>query len=114
MYLLVSLMQRQFQRLVEMLILKFIDDTDPVALKRYRIQVKDRLYRFNFVRTSISSISDCSFHSPLYLYLIIFCGLVLCLQEALTQLEQKERQAKLEETFQIVKKDYIRILNLIH
>ncbi|KAK7689007.1 hypothetical protein QCA50_007698 [Cerrena zonata] len=74
--------QRQFQRLLEMLILKFIDDTDPVALKRYRIQVKDRVYRFNF--------------------------------EALTQLEQKERQAKLEETFQIIKKDYIRILNLIH
>ena len=29
-------------------------------------------------------------------------------------MEQKERQAKLEETFQIVKKDYSRILNLIH
>ncbi|CAL1703427.1 unnamed protein product [Somion occarium] len=74
--------QRQFQRLIEMLILKHIDDTDPIALKQYRIQVKDRLFRFNF--------------------------------EILMQLDQKERQAKLEETFQAVKKDYIRILNLIH
>lgn len=94
--------QRQFQRLLEMLILKFIDDTDPVALKRYRIQVKDRVYRFNFVCSSLNPFGR------------IQCLLAWCLQEALTQLEQKERQAKLEETFQIVKKDYIRILNLIH
>ncbi|KAF4614777.1 hypothetical protein D9613_003276 [Agrocybe pediades] len=39
---------RQFQRLVEMLILLHLDPSDPIALKAYRIQVKERLYRFNF------------------------------------------------------------------
>jgi hypothetical protein len=34
---------------MEMLILLRLDPTDMKALKQYRIQVKERLYRFNFV-----------------------------------------------------------------
>lgn len=39
---------RQFQRLTEMLILLHLDPLDAEALKAYRLQVKERLYRFNF------------------------------------------------------------------
>jgi histone acetyltransferase 1 len=41
--------QRQFHRLVEMLVLLKLDPTDQVKLRAYRLQVKERLYRFNFV-----------------------------------------------------------------
>ena len=43
--------QRQFSRLIEMLQLLSVDETDARAMKAYRLQVKERLYRFNFVRT---------------------------------------------------------------
>ncbi|KAG6868216.1 hypothetical protein C0993_006079 [Termitomyces sp. T159_Od127] len=39
---------RQFHRLVEMLLLLRLDSTDARAERAYRIQVKERLYRFNF------------------------------------------------------------------
>ncbi|KDQ59621.1 hypothetical protein JAAARDRAFT_33203 [Jaapia argillacea MUCL 33604] len=39
---------RQFQRLVEMLILLHLDPVDERAMRAYRLQVKERLYRFNF------------------------------------------------------------------
>ncbi|KAJ7184360.1 acyl-CoA N-acyltransferase [Mycena filopes] len=39
---------RQFHRLVEMLILLRLDPTDGRAMRAYRLQVKERLYRFNF------------------------------------------------------------------
>ncbi|OAX41608.1 acyl-CoA N-acyltransferase [Rhizopogon vinicolor AM-OR11-026] len=39
---------RQFQRLVEMLILMHLDPADIRAARAYRLQVKERLYRFNF------------------------------------------------------------------
>ncbi|KAF9265788.1 acyl-CoA N-acyltransferase [Marasmius fiardii PR-910] len=39
---------RQFFRLVEMLIQMHIDPLDERAMKAYRLQVKERLYRFNF------------------------------------------------------------------
>ncbi|KAG6918025.1 hypothetical protein DXG01_016877 [Tephrocybe rancida] len=42
------LVQRQFQRLVEMLILLRLDGIDARSERAYRIQVKERLYRFNF------------------------------------------------------------------
>jgi hypothetical protein len=42
-------MQRQFQRLVEMLILLYLDPSDKTKLRAYRLQVKERIYRFNFV-----------------------------------------------------------------
>jgi len=72
---------RQFQRLVEMLILLRIDPNDARAMRAYRLQVKERLYRFNF--------------------------------EILAQLEKQERLDKLEETFQSVREDYLRILALV-
>ncbi|KAJ7722299.1 histone acetyltransferase type B catalytic subunit [Mycena maculata] len=72
---------RQFHRLVEMLILLRLDPTDGRAMRAYRLQVKERLYRFNF--------------------------------EILAQLEKQERLDKLEETFQSVRDDYMRILALL-
>ncbi|KAK2460635.1 hypothetical protein APHAL10511_007105 [Amanita phalloides] len=39
---------RQFQRLVEMLILSRLDSLDTQIAKAYRLQVKERLYRFNY------------------------------------------------------------------
>ncbi|KAG6861646.1 hypothetical protein C0995_013648 [Termitomyces sp. Mi166 len=72
---------RQFHRLVEMLLLLRLDSTDARAEREYRIQVKERLYRFNF--------------------------------EILAQLEKEERLEKLEETFQSVKQDYLRILAMV-
>ncbi|KAF8626361.1 hypothetical protein AX15_005012 [Amanita polypyramis BW_CC] len=39
---------RQFQRLVEMLMLSHLDPLDIRGLKGYRLQVKERLYRFNY------------------------------------------------------------------
>ncbi|KAJ7168325.1 histone acetyltransferase type B catalytic subunit [Mycena crocata] len=72
---------RQFNRLVEMLILLRIDPVDGRAMRAYRLQVKERLYRFNF--------------------------------EILAQLEKQERLDKLEETFQSVRDDYMRILALL-
>ncbi|KAJ7221721.1 histone acetyltransferase type B catalytic subunit [Mycena pura] len=72
---------RQFHRLIEMLILLRLDPADPRAMRAYRIQVKERLYRFNF--------------------------------EVLAQLDKEERLEKLEETFQSVRLDYLRILALL-
>jgi len=39
---------RQFLRLVEMLIMLHLDPTDVQGAKAFRLQVKERLYRFNF------------------------------------------------------------------
>ncbi|KAJ7090351.1 histone acetyltransferase type B catalytic subunit [Mycena belliarum] len=72
---------RQFQRLVEMLILLRLDPIDGRGMRAYRLQVKERLYRFNF--------------------------------EILAQLEKQERLEKLEETFESVRQDYMRILALL-
>jgi len=69
---------RQFHRLIEMLILFHLDPIDQRAARAYRLQVKERLYRFNF--------------------------------EVLAQLDKQERLEKLEETFQSVRQDYLRIL----
>ena len=41
--------QRQFHRLVEMLQLLNLDPLDTKGFKAFRIQVKERLYRFNYV-----------------------------------------------------------------
>jgi histone acetyltransferase 1 len=43
-------LQRQFLRLVEMLLLKGLDRNDAMALRAWRLQVKARLFRFNYVR----------------------------------------------------------------
>ena len=47
-----SLVQRQFHRLIEMLIVKHLDFGDFKAVRAYRLQVKERLYKFNYVRLS--------------------------------------------------------------
>ncbi|PAV23381.1 histone acetyltransferase type B catalytic subunit [Pyrrhoderma noxium] len=39
---------RQFQRLIEMLIQKHLDHADSKAVRSYRLQVKERLYKFNY------------------------------------------------------------------
>ncbi|KAL4075387.1 acyl-CoA N-acyltransferase [Scleroderma yunnanense] len=72
---------RQFQRLVEMLILLQLDPIDVRGARAFRLQVKERLYRFNF--------------------------------EVLAQLDKEERLEKLEETFQSVREDYLRILTMV-
>lgn len=41
--------QRQFDRLLEMLLLKQLDKKDQAKVKAYRLHVKARLYRFNYV-----------------------------------------------------------------
>lgn len=41
--------QRQFDRLLEMLLLRQLDRKDPAKVREYRLQVKSRLYRFNYV-----------------------------------------------------------------
>ena len=48
-----SLFQRQFLRLVEMLIQMHLDPGDTRTERDYRLQVKDRLYRFNHARSSL-------------------------------------------------------------
>ncbi len=48
-------LQRQFHRLVEMLILRNMDITDERAQRAYRLQVKERLYRFNYVSAQLRS-----------------------------------------------------------
>ena len=40
--------QRQFDRLLEMLLLKQLDRSDTKMVQAYRLQVKGRLYRFNY------------------------------------------------------------------
>lgn len=101
-----SPLQRQFERLMEMLILRRLDPTDPALLKAYRLQVKERLYRFNFVSSflhvGVGGISligpDQSNAEP---------------QEILVTLEKDERLEKLEETFQSVIEGYQGILGLL-
>ena len=52
-FVLYGCLQRQFHRLVEMLILKHMDPADERANRAYRLQVKERLYRFNFVSPTL-------------------------------------------------------------
>ncbi len=80
-----------------MMILLRLDPTDEAGLRAYRLQVKERLYRFNFARHFL----------PAWIFnLIVF-------QETLAQLEKDERFEKLEETFHSVIDDYHRILAFV-
>ncbi|KAG8217275.1 acyl-CoA N-acyltransferase [Butyriboletus roseoflavus] len=45
---------RQFHRLVEMLIMLRLDPTDVQGARAFRLQVKERLYRFNFVSEQLA------------------------------------------------------------
>ncbi len=71
---------------------------EPADLRAYRLQVKERLYRFNFVSLFFYQIADSE---------------QSCQQETLAQLDKDERLEKLEETFQSVREDYSRILALV-
>lgn len=91
---------------MEMLILRRLDPTDPALLKAYRLQVKERLYRFNFVSS----------------FLLVGGGGIWLVtpnesdvepQEILVTLEKDERLEKLEETFQSVIEGYQGILGLL-
>ncbi|EJU05781.1 acyl-CoA N-acyltransferase [Dacryopinax primogenitus] len=73
-----KLAKRQFQRLTEMLILDHLQPGDEEAERAFRLQVKERLYRFNY--------------------------------EILMQMDKPDRLDKLEDTFQGVREDYLRIL----
>lgn len=84
-----------------MLILKYIDSSDVKAVRAYRLQVKERIYKFNYV--CISSLNQLK-STFAYDY---------DMQEILSQLEKSERLEKLEETFQSVKESYERILDMI-
>jgi len=86
-----------------MLLLLRLSPSDKKAQRAYRLQVKERIYRFNYVSkpTAIVSVYEGADES-------------LRLQEALAQVEDKEeRQEKLELTFQGVMEDYGRILSMI-
>lgn len=96
-----------------MLIQLHLNPTDSRAAKAYRLQVKERLYRFNYVSNSNS----------IYVHVVppratcvrgsIGADWLLCMQEVLAQLEEKDRLEKLEETFQSVCEDYRRILAML-
>ena len=83
-----------------MLQLLNLDPSDARAFKAFRIQVKERLYRFNYVSCPSTYRA--------------FRFITLPLQEMLAQLEKQERLDKLEETFQNVIEGYRGILAMIH
>ena len=103
--------KRQFQRLVEMLILRSLQPHDIKATRAFRLQVykklsqyafhndpaqvKERLYRFNYV--SIRQAFDC-------------VDMLTPCQDALVQLDKDERIEKLEVTYQNVWEGYQQIL----
>jgi histone acetyltransferase 1 len=72
---------RQFDRCLEMALLKFADLADPAVARRYRLLVKKRLYLRN--------------------------------KEPLDEMSKEEKKEKLEETFEILKEDYLRILSKV-
>jgi histone acetyltransferase 1 len=86
-----------------MLIALHLDPTDLRAERAFRLQVKERLYRFNYVRNTCY----------LMLLAIRLILSILLYQEILVQLEKEERLEKLEETFQSVRGDYSRILGMM-
>ncbi len=81
-----------------MLILKYMNPEDTRAMRAYRLQVKERIYKFNFVCLPKHLLSLCTINP---------------LQETLAQLDREERLEKLEETFQSVKEGYQEILSRI-
>ena len=83
-----------------MLQLLNLDPLDARAFKAFRIQVKERLFRFNYVSCPPTHVSH--FRAR------------ISAQEILVQLEKQERLEKLEETFQNVVEDYRRILAMVH
>jgi histone acetyltransferase 1 len=83
-----------------MIILLHLIPSDARAARAYRLQVKERLYRFNYVSRRFSTAVSVLIEWVLF-------------QEILVQLDKRERLEKLEETFQSVREDYRRILAMI-
>ena len=53
-----------------MLILKKLDPSDSKAARAYRLQVKERLYRFNYVCTMVSIV----YKFDAYLFVAVYAG----------------------------------------
>ena len=97
-----------------MLIQLHLNPTDVRAAKAYRLQVKERLYRFNYVSANNSTFNCVLFLSERLVVVTMHgADCLLCMQEVLAQLEEKDRLEKLEETFQSVCEDYRRILAML-
>lgn len=93
-----------------MLQILHVDEAEPRAARAYRLQVKERLYRFNFVRRDFTVFAlrcGCRFAER---WCVACARVCVCVQEVLMQLDKAERQQKLEETFRSVCEDYRRIL----
>lgn len=87
--------ERQFDRVLEMLLLRQLDRKNAAKVREYRLQVKARLYRFNYVGRVGSSV--CS---------------QLTNQEMLSQMTLEERKEALAKTYDTVVDDYDRILEM--
>ena len=96
-----------------MLIQLHLNPTDTRAAKAYRLQVKERLYRFNYVSADISNTICIFLRERIVVVTMHGTDCLLCMQEVLAQLEEKDRLEKLEETFQSVCEDYRRILAML-
>jgi histone acetyltransferase 1 len=91
--------QRQFDRLLEMLLLRQLDRKDPEKVKNYRLQVKARLYRFNYVGEQSHGNLGRSQGADTH-------------QEMLSQMTLEERKEALAKTYDSVVEDYDRILKM--
>lgn len=99
-------MQRQFDRLLEMLLLKQLNKKDAAKVTAYRLQVKARLYRFNYVclLAITHSIIVLAWRSPRS------TARADDVQEMLSQMTPEERKEALAKTYSSVVEDYERIL----
>jgi len=86
--------QRQFDRLLEMLLLKQLDRKDTAKVRAYRLHVKSRLFRFNYV--SCHERVRCQANK----------------QEMLCQMTSEERKTALAKTYDSVVEDYGRLLEM--
>jgi histone acetyltransferase 1 len=87
--------QRQFDRIMEMLLLRGLPKAAG-AVREYRLHVKGRLYRFNYVSGAREKDDGCGAHA----------------QEMLSQMTPEERKEALAKTYDSVVEDYERILEM--
>lgn len=97
-----KLTNRQTQRCIEMYLLSNIDKINAEEYKAYRLQVKQRLYSFNFVRKK-----EKKNHVDFVPYFVFFY------QDVLREMDAEERKEKLQETYLGVEEDYHRLLEII-
>lgn len=77
-----------------MLLLKHLDKRNAAAVKAYRLHVKARLYRFNYVSLLLTFVA------------------IAHPQEMLCQMTEQERKDALAKTYDSVVEDYERILDM--